>query len=194
MFKIFINLDADEIVWDAMGNSNVTVKDSPSWIETVWRLYSAKIYKLCEIKSDSVEDAKDLFQTVALKFCQNAHRLQGKTFTYQWLIRVLCNARCDMVTERHATYPMSKMADYVERLSALSEEKSVFYRPQNASEDYEILYSVLNPLERMIVDLSYIGGFSSDELSSIVGLSAGAIRKRRLFALGKLRAKWFPGK
>lgn len=161
------------------------------WVESVWKMNSAKIYKLCELKCDSAEDAKDLFQTVALKFCQNANKLQDKSYTYSWMLCVLRNAHYDMVAEKHNTYPMSQMQDYVKSATTLSEDKSVFYQGESPEIDCDRLMSVLKPLDRMIVEMSYIGGFSSEELCPILGISANAVRKHKHFAIAKLREKLF---
>ena len=52
----------------------------------------------------------------------------------------------------------------------------------------------LTPLERMLIEMKYYGGFSIRELSNILGLSENAVRKRRQMALRKmhdLMEEWF---
>lgn len=160
------------------------------WVDAVWRQHSSTIYKLCEKKCMAVEDAKDLFQEVALKFCQHAPTLENREYVLPWLITVLSHSFCDMVTGRHSTYPISCLKEPVQDFSAISEEKSIFFRRANVMPfNYETLLEKLNSLERMIVEMSYIGGFSIKELSSIIGLSENAIRKRRRIAVLKLKKK-----
>lgn len=167
------------------------IKDASSnWIESVWLLNSSKIYKLCEKKCSSVEDAKDLFQTVALKFCQNARFLRERNSVYPWLLRVVHNTHCDMIEKDSQVFMESRLKCLPESLDCLAEERSVFYNPRESNlNDYDKLLSILTPLERMIVEMTYVGGFSSEELSSVIGLSALSIRKRRCFAVSKLREK-----
>ncbi len=161
----------------------------PDWVDAVWRLNSPTIYKLCEVKCKSSEDAKDLFQTVALKFCQNAKKLQDRPSALPWLITVVKTSFCDFVAEKHSTYSFSKL-DVDEnfilagRASGISDVKD--------GEDFGMLEKFMEempPLERMIFEMSYIGGLSTDEISSVVGLSSNAIRKRKHHALVKLREK-----
>jgi len=160
----------------------------PDWIDSVWRRNSDTIYKLCSMKCESEDDAKDLFQTVALKFCQYAQRLRGRHTFFPWLFRVLQSAHCDMVAERHSTYAMSRFGSKIENFYALPEERSVFHKfASDPESDFETLFSVLNPLERMIVEMTYVGGFPTEEISLVIGLSPNAIRKRRHFALAKMR-------
>jgi RNA polymerase sigma-70 factor (ECF subfamily) len=165
------------------------------WIELIWREHADIIYKLCESKCESREDAEDLFQTVALKFCQNAMSLWNRDDVMPWFLTVLRNARCDMVTERHSTYAVSQLNGCVDDIGSLSEECSVFHKFKVEShDDYSALFSVLSPLEKLIVEMSYIGGFLSAEISSIVGISENAVRKRRHFAIKKMKKVLFPGK
>jgi len=172
-----------------MTKENVNQK-LPKWVETVWQSNSSKIYKLCEIKCACVDDAKDLFQTVALKFCQNAERIISKEYAWPWLLRVLQNAFCDMVTARNTKKSVLFVNEPAEAYSVIPEERGLFF--DGSSEDlngYDVLLSILGPLERMVVEMSYVGGLSCIEIGSILGLSENAIRKRRHQALQKLRQK-----
>ena len=175
-----------------MRSKTKTGEVSSDWMESVWRRNSDIIYKLCEVKCDSVEEAKDLFQTVALKFCQNAQFLRNRESLFPWLVRVTHNAHCDMVADRRSTYPMSAFGRKAEYFYGLSEERSVFYQEdREIAEDYDTLFSLLTPLERMIVEMTYVGGFPTEEISSVIGLSCNAVRKRRHFAIQKMRKAVF---
>jgi RNA polymerase sigma-70 factor (ECF subfamily) len=50
------------------------------------------------------------------------------------------------------------------------------------------LVSELNPLEKMIVELSIVG-YNTDELSNLIGLSRTGITRRRIKAFEKMREK-----
>lgn len=172
----------------SMNENNKNGEALPDWIESIWQRYSDTIYKLCVSKCKAEEDAKDLFQTVALKFCQNAASLKERRFFFHWFSCVLNHAHCDMVAERHSTYTMSKLGGTVESLYSLPSERSVFHKFVDAPEaDFESFFAVLAPLERMIVEMTYIGGFSTEEISTVIGISPNAIRKRRHFAITKMR-------
>ena len=67
-----------------MNENNKNGEALPDWIESIWQRYSGTIYKLCVSKCKAEEDAKDLFQTVALKFCQNAASLKERRFFFHW--------------------------------------------------------------------------------------------------------------
>lgn len=172
-----------------MTKENVN-KKLPKWVESVWQLNSPKIYKLCEIKCGNVDDAKDLFQTIALKFCQNASQLVSKDYALPWLIRVLQNAFYDMVTNRNVEHTVLFVKEPMTAYSAIPEEEGLFFSNSKENlDDYDILLSILSPLDRMIIEMSYVGGFSCVEIGAVVGLSENAIRKRRHVGLEKLRQK-----
>lgn len=164
--------------------------DLPNWIESVWQSNSSTIYKLCEIKCRCSDDAKDLFQTVALKFCQNAGRLISREFAFPWLLKVVHNSYCDMVTNRNVAKTVLFLREPSEAYRVIPQEDGLFF--SNAKEDladYENLLATLKPLEKLIVEMSYAGGLTCTEIGRVVGLSENAIRKRRHVALGKLREK-----
>ncbi len=55
--------------------------------------------------------------------------------------------------------------------------------------EFSILLNELEPLERMIVELSVVGGFKVREISHLIGLSKSNIVVRRMEALKKMREK-----
>jgi RNA polymerase sigma-70 factor (ECF subfamily) len=160
--------------------------------DEVFKIVIDDVKPILLYKGLSEDDAKDLFQTVALKFCQYAGRLRGRHTFFPWLFRVLQSAHCDMVAERHSTYAMSRFGSKIENFYALPEERSVFHKfASDPESDFETLFSVLNPLERMIVEMTYVGGFPTEEICSVIGLSNNAVRKRRHFAIQKMRKAVF---
>lgn len=178
-----------------MGAKRHVCRIPSGWVDSIWKEHADIIYKLCESKCESREDAEDLFQTVALKFCQNAVTLWSRDDVMPWFLTVLHNARCDMVAERHSTFAISQLNGSVDDIGSLSEESSVFHKFKGDSpDDYSALFSILSPLERLIVEMTYVGGFLSGEISSIVGISEASIRKRRHFAIKKMKKVLFPGK
>lgn len=158
-------------------------------VEQVWSLHSPQILQLCERKCANMEEARDLFQTVALKFCENLHVLMCRRDVVPWLITVVHNSFLDEVTDRNRTSLMSAHEDAPEYM-AFSEEKGAFYeRPATPELRLFItrILDILTPLERMLLEMKYFGGFSIREISGILGLSENSVRKRRFHAFLKIR-------
>ena len=178
-----------------MISQNLEKSKAREWVEQAWKKHGALIYKLCEIKCGNTEDAKDLFQTVALKFCRNAQRLMSKDDAQAWLVIVLHHTFLDSVREKERVSAMSCVAENSLRYGCFREEDSFFFVPPDGVEVVDMLEkasTVLNPVEKMIVDMSYFGGIPLDMQSNILGLSRNAVRKRRYVALKKMRNVLIP--
>ena len=158
-------------------------------VEQVWGLHSAQIQRLCERKCANAEEARDLFQTVALKFCENLQDLMTRRNVMPWLITVVHNTFLDIVAERNRSCLMS-VHEEVSEYMAYSEERGAFYERQ-ATPELRLFVTktldLLNPLERMLLEMKYFGGFSIKEIGDILGLSENSVRKRRFHAFLKIR-------
>lgn len=188
LFDIFINLGFATRLTVRKMVQKLLSEESRKWVEKKWRDYSSQIYKLCEIKCKNTENAKDLFQTIALKFCQNAKKLQSGSFYFSWMSKVMRNSFYDMVVDGHLTSPVSQLNDVQALYDVFPEEKSVFFnQAEDCSEDFEAILQKLSAVDRLIVELFYIGDISTLEIANILGISQNAVRKRRHFALKQLR-------
>ena len=173
-----------------MISQNLEKSKAREWVEQAWKKHEAIIYRLCEIKCDNVEDAKDLFQTVALKFCSKGRDLMSLSDVLAWMVIVLHHTFLDSVKEKGRMSSLSVVAEKSLYYNPFREEDSLFFVPQDSVEVLDMLekaMSVLNPVERMIVDMSFFGGIPLDMQSNILGLSGNAVRKRRCVALRKMR-------
>ena len=159
-------------------------------IERVWAQHSEEIYLLCAQKCANVDEAKDLFQTIALKVCENLQKLMSRDDVMPWIIAVIRNTHLDAALERDRMKTMSSVFENSPDYMPFSAEDAAFYSRPATVEQRVFLsktLSLLNPLERMILEMRYLGGFSIQELSGILGLSENAVRKRRLYAFKKVR-------
>ena len=166
--------------------------DDRQMVDFAWRRYSRQIYKLCEAKCGPGDDAKDLFQTVALKFCQNVEKLLNRQNMFPWLFTVLQHAYLDHLAANRRACLMSRVSEPAVEYGSFREEDSMCHE---VGPDVEMLIfleeslKILTPLERMLVEMKYYGGFSVSEISRIIGLSENAVRKRRYIAFQKIRRR-----
>ena len=96
---------------------------------------------------------------------------------------------------RQRRYRAICVAENSLRYGSFREEDSFFFVPPDGVEVVDMLEkasTVLNPVEKMIVDMSYFGGIPLDMQSNILGLSRNAVRKRRYVALKKMRNVLIP--
>lgn len=170
-------------------------KSLPNWVGSVWKKYSNRIYKLCRSKCATKDEADDLFQEVALKFCQNANVLNNGVYLYPWLETVLLHCHYSEHRKKDGirVIPVSALRDtsatYDELNLKLDSIRENEISEEALQKEFAILLNELTPLERMIVELSVVGGFNIREMSRLIGLSKSNIVNRRMEAFKKMRGK-----
>lgn len=170
-------------------------KSLPNWVGSVWKKYSNRIYKLCRSKCATKDEADDLFQEVALKFCQNANVLNNGVYLYPWFETVLLHCHYSEHRKKDGirVIPVSALRDtsatYDELNLKLDSIRENEISEEALQKEFAILLNELTPLERMIVELSVVGGFNIREMSRLIGLSKSNIVNRRMEAFKKMRGK-----
>jgi len=168
---------------------------TPDWVGSVWKKYSYRIYKLCLQKCATKDEADDLFQEVALRFCKKAGTLNNEVYLLPWFQTVLLNCHYDDYRKKNLgrEIPYSSLKESNARYIAIDREA---FLPcddrldmESVTDELSILFEALNPLEKMIVELSVVGGVSIRELSRLLGLSRASIVRRREQALRKMQEK-----
>ncbi|MBR6379838.1 MAG: sigma-70 family RNA polymerase sigma factor [Fibrobacter sp.] len=159
------------------------------WLEKTWDSYSPQIYNLCRVKCGNKEDAMDVFQNVALRFCQNAKKIAYDDSIFPWLTAVFKNCFYDYVRFRQKLYPFSRASDIMGDYMNLSADRSVFFREGNKEND-ELNRAVgsLSERDRTLINLTFKKGLSTEELSVLYGVSANTIVKRRHSAIKRAKA------
>lgn len=164
-------------------------KKKDLWLEETWDSYSTQIYNLCKAKCGNREDARDVFQNVALKFCQNAGNVKYRDSIYPWLYQVFRNCFYDYVRDRQKTYPFSRVSDVMGDYMALPAERSLFFRRENQKNDeLNRVVESLSRRDRELIDLAFQKGLTSEELSVLYGVSVNTIVKRRHSAVKRAKA------
>lgn len=158
------------------------------WLEEMWRIYSPQIYNLCRMNCGSREDALDVLQNVALRFCQNAKKIKYGDSIYPWLFQVFRNCFYDYARHRQKQAPFSIVSDVMGDYMALPAEKSVFYREGNQKNDeLDRAVGSLSRRDRELIDLTFHKGLTTEELSALYGVSFNTITKRRKSAIKRAR-------
>lgn len=167
----------------------------PNWVGSVWKKYSYRIYKLCLQKCATRDDADDLFQEVALRFCKNAGELNNHVHLFEWFQTVLLHCHYNDYRKRHHVHeiPFSSLAEPKSIYDACGADAYIKPEENLSMEavltEFSLLLEVLNPLEKMIVELSVVGELSIREMSQLIGLSRSSISHRREVAIQKMREK-----
>ena len=158
------------------------------WLEEMWRIYSPQIYNLCRMNCGSREDALDVLQNVALRFCQNAKKIKYGDSIYPWLFQVFRNCFYDYARHRQKQAPFSVVSDVMGDYMALPAEKSVFYREGiQKNDELDRAVGSLSRRDRELIDLTFHKGLTTEELSALYGVSFNTITKRRKSAIKRAR-------
>ena len=166
----------------------------PNWVGSVWKKYSYRIYKLCLLKCVTKEDADDLFQEVALRFCKKARELNNRRGLYAWLQTVLLHCHYSFYRKKKdRMVPLSNLHEQVCDYDSMETVKFVVpdekINPEAVMNEFSLLLDELTPLERMIVELSVVGNLSIRDLSRLIGLSKANLIVRRNLAFEKMKLK-----
>ena len=127
--------------------------------------HSNSLYRLCTVMLQNREDAKDAVQETFLKYMTKAPDFSDCEHEKAWLIRVATNICRDMLRRR-------KHSDFL----SIDEIRNTVCGEDNAQ-----ILGLLVSLEekyRIIIHLHYVEGYKTDEISSMLGISSSAVRKR----------------
>ena len=136
--------------------------------------YGDSLYRLCTVMLQNRDDAQDAVQESFLRYITKAPDFKNQEHEKAWLIRVASNVCKDMLRyRRHSS------------LLSLDEIRTV-----STSEDNAQILGMLMMLEekyRAVIHLHYVEGYATDEISSMLGISSAAVRKRLQRGREKLR-------
>lgn len=151
--------------------------------EQVIRHYSAMIYRLALTRTQSSEDAEDIFQEVFLKLVSNTKEFETEEHRKAWLIKVTincCNSHLVAPWKKNVTsmddVMLSQVAGATEDSYQLSEEPDLYARILKLPKDM-----------RDVILLFYYEEMSIREISQALQTSENNVKKRLSRARQKLK-------
>lgn len=175
--------------------SRIFSEKTNTWVENVWRKHAPQIYKQCRIRSSSKESADDLFQEVAFRFCKFAPILNTDASLWCWFRTVIAHTHCEMYRKGGKVLPISHLSERLASYDSYPESVSVHFQDnqeqKSIQDELRFFLEGLAPLERMIVEVSFLGGVTLLELSRILGLSKSNLSRIRSIALKKMAMRKF---
>ncbi len=127
--------------------------------------YGNSLYRLCTVMLKNREDAQDAVQDCFLRYITKAPDFTDYEHEKAWLIRVATNVCKDMLRFRKHESFIS--LDEIRNLSS----------DENNAQILGLLVS-LEEKYRVIIHLHYVEGYSTDEISAMLGISSANARKR----------------
>ncbi|HEU4343910.1 MAG TPA: sigma-70 family RNA polymerase sigma factor [Candidatus Binatia bacterium] len=172
-------------------------------LETMFNLYSAKLYNIAHRILGEVADTEEVIQDVFWTAFRKVKSFRGTAQLSTWLYRLTVNAALGRI-RRNKT---NKEVEYEEYLPKFQPDGHHLVRPvvdwsDTLDEKYarqelqRILGDVLDqlkPLDKSVIVLSDVEGVTDKEIAATLGLSVSAVKTRlhraRLFLRGKLAAR-----
>jgi RNA polymerase sigma-70 factor (ECF subfamily) len=169
-------------------------------LETIFNLYSAKLYNVAQRILGEMADAEEVIQDVFLTVYHKANMFQGNSQFSTWLYRLTVNAALGKIrqSKKH------KAVEYKEFLPKFQKDGHHAVRPvidwsdtlyeKYANHELQQLLSQaldqLKPIDKSVVVLSDLEGISDKEIAETLDLTVSAVKTRlhraRLVIRGRL--------
>ena len=148
---------------------------------SVVKNYSSLVYSVAYSRLLSKTDAEDVFQDVFLTLYRKNKDFKDDEHLKAWLINV---------TLKLTKKALSKRAKALDNESGLDDESITF----NTTEQGQVFEAItrLPQKQKICIELYYIQGYSSDEISKILSMKPSAVRmnlKRAREALREILGK-----
>ena len=172
-------------------------------LETLFNLYSSKLYNVAHKILGDVADTQEVIQDVFWTAFRKAKTFRGTAQVSTWLYRLTVNAALGKIRRSKK----SKEVEYEEFLPKFQGDGHHLVRPvidwSSALEEtyakkeiQELLteaLGLLSPLDKRVVVLSDLEGLADKEIAAAVGITLAAVKTRlhraRLFLRGKLASR-----
>ena len=168
--------------------------------ETIFNLYSPKLYGVAQRILGEVADTEEVIQDVFLTVYRKAKMFRGNSQFSTWLYRLTVNAALGKIRRSKK----NREVEYEEFLPKFQEDGHHSVRPvvdwsdtldeQYAKQEIQQLLAnaldQLKPIDKSVVVLSDLEGMSDKEIAATLSLTVSAVKTRlhraRLFLRGKL--------
>jgi RNA polymerase sigma-70 factor (ECF subfamily) len=150
----------------------------------LYEKYIDNIYRFVLYRVADSETAEDLTSAVFLKVWEKLGSYQDRGLPFRaWLFRIARNAVIDHYRTRKEVAPIDLISpEELPKTSALADdvEKSL------EAERIRRLMDQLTDIQREVLILKLINGFSTEEIAETLGKKAGAVRALQMRALNAL--------
>jgi len=169
-------------------------------LETLFNLYSAKLFSVAQRILGEPADAEEVIQDVFWTAYRKVQSFKGDSQFFTWLYRLTVNAALGRVRRSK----MKSQVEYEELLPKFQSDGHHLVRPvvdwsdtldeKYAQREIQALLSKaldqLKPMDRSVIVLSDLEGLSDKEIAAALDLTVSAVKTRlhraRLFLRGSL--------
>ncbi len=142
----------------------------------LYMAYNDKLYRYAYYKLGNSDDAKDAVSDCIVEAYENIHKLKNNDAFSSWIFKIMYRSCCKLIKQQSS----SKQNEDINMTN-------VSYEMNTESVDLKRALSTLSQEEQDIVLLSIVAGYTSDEISKLMGIKSATIRSKQSRALEKMR-------
>lgn len=144
-------------------------------------------YRICKTKND----ADDICQITLYRLIKNLRNIESPESLMAYVHSVARNTYIDQKRRRRRETPFSCLMKNGDPIFAQLEEGCVSNYVLGADEcstkSFNRLKNVLSPMEKQILDLTFVNGVVSKDVCSSLGISPGKVARAKMRAKEKMR-------
>jgi RNA polymerase sigma-70 factor (ECF subfamily) len=163
--------------------------DRAAW-EAAYVAYGKGLMGFLVLRLGDRDDAAEALSETYLRALEKVHNLRGGADSFRaWLFRIARNVATDRLRARNRIFLEADSEEAPDRITGGPAEQLI------AAEDAAEVRAALAALpddDREVVWLRVCAGLSSDEVGTIVGKKAGAVRMQQLRALEAMSKRLEP--
>jgi RNA polymerase sigma-70 factor (ECF subfamily) len=154
-------------------------------LAALFDLFYDGVYRFAYVRLGSAADAEEAAQETFVQMVKSIRRFrwQGAEFA-AWLFRIARNVVAG--EQRRRFRRREDLRDAVETSDVAASAEDIAVSREGIAQMRELL-AVLSEEQRRVLELRFTSGLSSDEIATVLGKSAGAVRIQQMRALQSLR-------
>ncbi len=154
----------------------------------LYRQHLVGVYRFMAVRGANPDDAADLAQQVFLRALAALPSYEDRGLPFSaWLFRIARNVLADSRRQRHDVV-WEQLPEQTELLDSTDIESEVVRR--EAIERVRSLLDHLEPDQRDLVVLHFVGGLTQREIALIVGTSQSSVQRHLARALRTLKERY----
>lgn len=145
----------------------------------LYSLVYKDLYRIALVNLKNQHDASDVVSDTVLEAYSSIKKLKDEKAFKAWIIKILT------VKIKNKQKEYIKNRDYREEIDSVEQEKTdeINYGGLEIMEEFRRL----NKEERLVLSLSVVSGYTSEEIAKATGLSANTVRSKAARAKIKLK-------
>lgn len=143
----------------------------------LYMAYNSRLYRYAYYKLGNPYDAQDAVSDCIVEAFTNIHTLKNEGAFSSWMFKILYRCVCASIKMQSASNRMDDV-----------EDSNASYDISYESAELKEALDRLSAEEQDIVLLSIVGGYSSKDISNIMGIKPATIRSKQSRALSKMKS------